>query len=136
MKTLLLITIFSSNVFKDYRIEFIECYNGDTCKFNIYLGMGVILTKQVVRLCDINAPEKHNKQIDAAEIAKQRLTILINMSDNIYLRIPQKHNCNDSSCDKKSKYGHWLGYIIVDNKNVNQILLDEKLVEEWKDKCI
>jgi len=138
MKLLLLLTLLSDPLLKDYNATLIECYDGDTCTFNIHFGLGVVLAKQTVRFCDINAPEiRPLKTRQEATKVRDNVVYLIRSARKVQLRIPQKRNCDDpDTCDDKGKYGRWLAYIIIDGNNLNQMLLDNGLVDEWKDKCI
>ena len=134
--TWLITFIALSTTFRDYDVKLIDCYDGDTCDFDIYLGMDVVIKKQTVRLCDINAPEIKPPTRKRATKIKEHVEYLIKRANIVKLRISQKRNCEFIGCDKKGKYGRWLGYIIIDGANLNQALLDNDLVQEWKEKCI
>jgi len=127
MKIALLLALLSSPT-KDYNATLIDCHNGNTCTFDIHLGLGVVLTKQTVRFCDINTPAETTK-------TKDNVLHLIKTARSVILRIPQKKNCTDN-CDDRGKYGRWLAYIIIDGNNLNQMMLDNGLATEWKEKCL
>ena len=118
-----------------YPANFVDCYDGDTCTFDLTLDqrnnvIGLGITEQVsivkhhqhIRLCDINAPELHPAPNTTAIKAKTDLINWIKAAKNIQLVIAQKPNCalTDPGCDEYEKYGRLLGYIIADGVNLNQ----------------
>ena len=96
-------------------------YDGDTVTLDIDLGFNHSMNNQKIRLFGINTPEVRGIEREAGLISKQRVKELI-LSKNVIL-ISHK--------DKKGKYGRWLGTIIVDGINVNQLLLDEGLAKPY-----
>jgi micrococcal nuclease len=132
----LLLTTQTGPAFKDYHATLVSCYDGDTCDFDINLGLDIVVKKQRVRFCDINAPEiRPLATREAATKVKDDVEYLIKRARSVLIRIPQKRDC-DFGCDEKGKYGRWLGYIIIDGTNLNQTMLDNGWVTEWKEKCI
>ena len=128
--------------FRSYQVVFHSCYDGDTCYFDFHLSasvglgisLGAVLPKQGVRFCDIDAPEMSGGTAEtkaAARQARDVLTKWISEAKVVRVDIPQKNNCDPAvhyNCDETEKYGRWLGYIYLDGTNVNQKLLDQKLV--------
>ena len=96
-------------------------YDGDTVTLDIDLGFNHSMNNQKIRLFGINTPEVRGVEREAGLISKQRVKELI-LSKNVTL-ISHK--------DKTGKYGRWLGTIIVDGINVNQLLLDEVLAKPY-----
>ena len=96
-------------------------YDGDTVTLDIDLGFNHSMNNQKIRLFGINTPEVRGVEREAGLISKQRVKELI-LSKNVTL-ISHK--------DKTGKYGRWLGTIIVDGINVNQLLLDEGLAKPY-----
>ena len=96
-------------------------YDGDTVTLDIDLGFNHSMNNQKIRLFGINTPEVRGVERKAGLISKQRVKELI-LSKNVTL-ISHK--------DKTGKYGRWLGTIIVDGINVNQLLLDEGLAKPY-----
>ncbi len=132
MKLFLLLSLFASAP-KVYPARFVECYDGDTCTFDITvsdeqqdlpfnLRQRIVLTKtnQKVRLCDINAPEMKGPANAAATKARDDLVDWIRNAKTLELQIAQRTSCADALCDKTEKYGRLLGWIVADGINLNQ----------------
>lgn len=139
--------ILSSTLFaQDYKVEFLRCYDGDTCYFNIVLedkhedlGMSVFhdskiyLKEQRVRFCDINAPEMHGSETEAATKARDTLSEWIRTAKTLTLQVPQKSTCvmGSGDCDSREKYGRWLGYVIADGVSLNARMVTEGLAQPY-----
>jgi micrococcal nuclease len=98
----------------DY-IEYVSCYDGDTCKFNIANLPDVFGQKLPVRLRGIDTPEirgKCNKEKELAYKARDFIRFLLNKAETIELR-------NIS----RGKYFRIVADIYADNKNVSEIML-------------
>jgi endonuclease YncB( thermonuclease family) len=127
---------------KSYPAQFKNCYDGDTCTFDLTLsdqvlevGLGIteriIITRanQTLRLCDINAPEIKPGPNPAAIKARDDLVTWITAARNVQILVPQKPNCipaPGTSCDSFEKYGRLLAYIVADDINLNQRQVTEK----------
>ena len=96
-------------------------YDGDTVTLDIDLGFNHSMNNQKIRLFGINTPEVRGVEREAGLISKQRVKDLILLKNVILI----------SHKDKTGKYGRWLGTIIVDGINVNQLLLDEGLADTY-----
>ena len=121
---------------KSYPAQFKNCYDGDTCTFDLTLsdqtfdvGLGItqriIITRanQTLRLCDINAPEMKPGPNPAAIKARDDLVKWITTAKSVQIQVPQKPNCTsppEISCDSFEKYGRLLAYIVADGVNLNQ----------------
>jgi len=120
----------------EYSASFVSCYDGDTCTFNVHLGMDVVLVDQHVRFCDVNTPEiRPLATREAATKARDALVGWLKEAKKVVLRVPQKKNCNvaagDTGCDKRGKYGRWLVYVLADTINLNQRLVTEGFAESY-----
>lgn len=117
---------------KVYPAQLVDCYDGDTCTFNIVvaekdvsLGQNLMqhitITRkdQRVRLCDINAPEMKGDAKVAATKARDDLLSWIRNAKTIELRAAQKNICEEETCDSIEKYGRMLGWIYADGVNLN-----------------
>lgn len=104
-----------------YRAIVTSVYDGDTLNVDIDLGFDVWLKNQTVRLYGINAPEMKGKDKPLGEKSRDRLRELV-LSKEIIL---------ETIKDKKEKYGRWLGVLTIDNKNINNLLLEEKLATSY-----
>ncbi len=89
-------------------------YDGDTARFHIELGFGVILHDQQIRLLGIDAPEVRGEERleglasrDALRSKIEGMTVII-----------KTHK------DKQGKYGRWLAEVFIGDLNVNQWMLD------------
>jgi endonuclease YncB( thermonuclease family) len=124
---------------KSYPAVFKECYDGDTCTFDLTLDdrtrdLGLGLTEQVilsrrnqkVRLCDINAPELKPGPNPPAIKARDDLVKWITGAKVLEVRVLQKSNCTDANCDEFEKYGRLLVYILADGVNLNQLQVTNK----------
>ena len=121
-----------------YDASWVDCYDGDTCRFNIHLGLNATLTSQTIRFCDINAPEMRGDDKVAGAKARDALRERLAQSTKVRLFVAQKANCNRSEvldCDKHDSFGRWLAYVIADGVNLNHWLLEQKLVGEYPKKC-
>lgn len=104
-----------------YRAYITNVYDGDTITCNIDLGFGLNLNKQKIRMFGINAPELRGDEHNDGIIIRDKLRQLI-MDKWVTLYTIK---------DRKGKYGRWLGIIVNDNTNINNILLQEELVKEY-----
>jgi len=115
-----------------YDVTYINCYDGDTCEFNIHLGMGVVLAHQAIRFCDVNAPEIRPLITRVAgEKTRDALRTWISTAKVVKVWVPQETNCSIGTCDKKEKYGRWLGYVIADGVNLNEKLISSGLAVSY-----
>lgn len=105
-----------------YRAIVTSVYDGDTLDVDIDLGFDVWLKNQTVRLHGINAPEMKGKDKFLGEKSRDRLRELV-LNKEILL---------ETIKDKKEKYGRWLGVLTIENKNINKLLLEEKLATSYE----
>jgi len=100
-------------------------YDGDTITVNINLGFGVVLSKQRIRLRDVNAPEVRGKEKIKGKISRDWLRSQI-LNQDIILKTYK---------DKKGKYGRWIGLIFLasnPNSCINAKLIIEGYAKEAK----
>tara|TARA_R110000796_G_scaffold19255_1_gene57846 strand:- start:6676 stop:7008 length:333 start_codon:yes stop_codon:yes gene_type:complete len=102
-----------------YKAKIISVYDGDTVTAQADLGFGVKM-KIKVRLAGINTPEVRGKE--RPEGLKSR--------DFLRNLILDKEVIIQTSKDKKGKYGRYIGVIYIDDKNVNEILVENNLAEK------
>jgi micrococcal nuclease len=98
-----------------------DVYDGDSITLDISLGLGVYLHNQKIRLLNIDAPEIRGEERPLGLQARDRLRLLI-LDRKVLVR---------TKLDRTGKYGRLLGTIYVDGVNINQLLLDEGLAEEY-----
>lgn len=105
-----------------YRATLVRCVDGDTCRFDIHLGMDVTLRNQSVRLCDIDAPEVRGETKHRAELARDALTTYLRRAKVLVLRVPQKKRC-EVDCDIRDRWGRLLATIFADGESVNDLMV-------------
>ena len=102
----------------EYKCELVRVVDGDTIDCSIDLGFKVYI-KERVRLAGIDTPESRTRnkvEKTWGLAAKYRLQELL--EDSFVLR---------TEIQKKGKFGRILGTIIVNDKNINEMLVEEKL---------
>tara|TARA_R100001509_G_C4879085_1_gene219457 strand:- start:408 stop:764 length:357 start_codon:yes stop_codon:yes gene_type:complete len=109
-----------------YKAKLIRVVDGDTIDAQIDLGFDVSIKKRI-RLWGINAPEKRSKdkrEVRAGKEVLRRLATILALSDGEFELIDHGDG----------KYGRCLGeiYIKTEERSVNQMLLDEGLVKEYR----
>ena len=104
-----------------YRAYITSVYDGDTVTCNIDLGFGIIINKQKIRIFGIDAPEMRGEDRDDGIIIRDKLRELI-LDKWIQLYTIK---------DKKGKYGRWLGIIVDNGININELLLEDELVTKY-----
>ena len=120
-----------------YEARFIDCYDGDTCDFDILLGIDVVV-RQRVRLCGIDAPEIRGEEKQQGKVAHAFVLEMLMAAQTIILQVPQRSNCQRSlrSCDVRGKYGRLLADVIADEQSVNRALLQAGLAELSPGPCV
>lgn len=109
-----------------YKIDVISVYDGDTLTADIYLGLGVLLLKEKIRLCGINAPEwRPLRTRKEATITRDRLLELVNTATVVEVLVPHEKF--------RDNFGRVLGYIVGDGVNLNYQLRDEGLAKPYRD---
>jgi micrococcal nuclease len=105
----------------EYKCKLDRVVDGDTIDAFIDLGFKVIL-KERIRLMGIDCPEsrtRNKKEKSWGLAAKARLEELLEEHENKFTLA--------SKLQKKGKFGRVLGTIIINGKDANQLLIEEKL---------
>jgi micrococcal nuclease len=109
-----------------FRIRVERVKDGDTIVASFYLGLGIWLNDQPVRLLGINAPEMKGETREQGEAVKVFLEKLLKEADDVILRTDE---------EKKGKYGRFLCTVLarVGDKwhNVNELLLKRGAAKEY-----
>jgi micrococcal nuclease len=109
-----------------FRVEPVKVTDGDTLVLNIYLGLGIWLNAQKVRLLGINAPELKGEERPMGLKVRDYLASVIQKSEGLIAR---------SDEEKKGKYGRFLMvlYAKLDGKwvNVNSMLVEKGAAREY-----
>lgn len=109
-----------------YRVKVDRVVDGDTLALSFYLGLGIWLNNQRVRLLGINAPEVKGESRELGLQVTQFLKGLIAKSDGIIVRTDE---------EKKGKYGRFLVVLYgrIDGKweNLNKRLVTVGAAQEY-----
>ena len=107
-----------------YKAKLIRVIDGDTIEASVDLGFG-LRYQMLIRLHGINTPETRTKDLiekKAGIAAKKRLKELMDNSKGNF--ILESHGIG--------KYGRCLGVLFIDEININKLLINEGLAEEYK----
>ena len=100
----------------EYSAKFLTNYDGDTIKFMVDLGFG-ILKKITVRLAGIDTPELRSKDKATKEKAYEaRSFVFKKLAD-------AKDIVVKTQKDKTGKYGRYIADVIVAGENLGDILV-------------
>ena len=109
-----------------HRIRVERVIDGDTIVASIYLGLGIWLNDQSVRLLGINAPEMRGEEKEQGIAVKEFLVKLLAEAEDVIVRTDE---------EKKGKYGRFLVTILAKHKskwhNVNDLLLKRGAAKEY-----
>lgn len=109
----------------NYKAEVTRVVDGDTVDAFIDLGFDMH-SKQRVRLYGINAPETRTRDLIEKRHGKAATKRLVEMLKE------NKNKCIiKTSLDKKGKYGRVLGTLFIDDKNLNETLVEEGYAETY-----
>jgi len=108
-----------------YHAEVCSVYDGDTCRLDIDLGMGVWIRNESVRLFGINAPEMRGDEKVAGKVSRDALRQWI-MGESIVI----KTIATRKGKDKKGKYGRYLAVLWAKNAADEWYNVNERLVTE------
>jgi len=102
----------------NYKATVVSVYDGDTCRLDIDLWIGIWKKNKKIRLARVNASELRRIERDAGVIARDRLRKLI-LDKPILLQTIR---------DGKGKYGRYFGKIFIE-VDVQLINVNDWLVE-------
>lgn len=100
-----------------YNANVTSVYDGDSITCDIDCGFGIILQKQKIGLYGINAPEIRGDLRQSGLISRDKLKDKI-LNKKILLKT------------KKVKNGKYFAIIYLENENVNDWLLENKLAKK------
>ena len=107
---------------KEYNVDYVTCYDGDTCTFDFDLGFG-ITSRQTIRWCDVDTPEiRPLKTRKRATEARDYVRALLKKAKRIVVDIQYKKNCEGKQCEART-FTRYLGYVYADGVNLNEVLL-------------
>jgi endonuclease YncB( thermonuclease family) len=134
----LLLAVLAQAQPRPYPAALVDCYDADTCRLDIHLGLGLVMTDQPVRLCDIDAPEMRVlEQKAAAIVARDWLLGQLRATPTIEVQVSQKRTCVASRgvCDQRDKYGRWLVYLVAGGVNLNRRLVELGYAKPYVEEC-
>ncbi len=101
-----------------YRAKIISVYDGDTVTALVDLGFG-ITNKIKIRLKGINTPELRGAERPRGLVSR----------DFLREKILDKDIIVETFRDKKGKYGRYIGTLWLDEKNINELLVEQGYAE-------
>ena len=117
-----------------YPAKFVKCQDGDTCTFDLQLGFGVQVTRDV-RFCGIDAPELNKGSVtekDYARGVKRWMENRLRRADRILVWIELKPRCLANNCEKYS-FHRVVGRPTVDGREVLADAIQWGIVESTGD---
>jgi len=107
-----------------YPASFITCYDGDTCTFDFNMGLHIELRDQVLRLCDIDAPEMRSLDREIAINSRDELIRMIATSTVVEVQVYGRDS-----------FGRWLGYVYGDDVDLNKRMVEQRRARPYRIKC-
>lgn len=101
-----------------YRAQIVSVYDGDTCRADIDLGLGIWVRNEKLRLLRINAPELRGEEKIAGKASRDFLREQI-LGKEVFI---QSHK------DKRGKYGRYLAEIWLEEAG-SWVNINDRLVE-------
>lgn len=108
----------------EYRARLIRVVDGDTMDVDIDLGFGIHFQERI-RLAGINTPETYGVKKDSEEYQLGKQAALF-----VEDKLEGKEFIIRTEKDSKGKYGRYIAIIIVDDVNLNDELVEQKLAEK------
>lgn len=103
----------------EYRCKIRRVVDGDTVDVDIDLGFGVWLQNERVRMFGIDTPESRTRD---------RIEKIYGLYAKGFLKDALGKECILRTMkDGKGKFGRILGTFIVDDVNINELMIEEKL---------
>lgn len=106
-----------------YRAIVSKVYDGDTITTDIDLGLNLWARKVKLRLYGIDTPEVRGPEREDGLVAR----------DWLREQILDKEVVIKTYKDKKGKYGRLLAEVWIDDRNINQELIERGLAEPYPD---
>lgn len=109
----------SPTAYKAYEVKYLECKDGDTCVFQLQLGLGMTKTEDV-RLCEVDTPEL--KTGEPGLDAKHWTQAVLQGAKEIRLFVPQKNCTKPNRCEKRS-FDRLMAWVMVDGHNLTDMII-------------
>lgn len=110
-----------------YPAEVERVIDGDTVVVDLYLGLGVVLDDQYVRLYGIDAWETKGEERSKGLLAKEYVIKRLKQG-KVEIEIRPEWGK-----DGKGKYGRWLGRVYVDGKDINTESVEKGHAREYEE---
>lgn len=112
-----------------YYASWLSCYDGDTCDFIVHLGLSVRL-RQRVRFYGIDTPELRGPSRERGIEVRDFVIDVLEAAHKIVLAVPQRRNCGKlEECDERGRYGRLLANVMVDDRSLNNLLINNGMAE-------
>lgn len=102
-----------------YRARIVSVYDGDTCRADIDLGMGIWLRNEKLRLLRIDAPEMRGEERPAGIVSRDFLRELV-LDREVFIQTKK---------DRRGKYGRYLAEIWLEEEPGRWTNVNDRLVE-------
>lgn len=101
--------------FFEYPVSNIRVVDGDTFECDIHLGLDITLSRQMIRMLGIDAPEKRGADKVEGEISKEALLSRIEESSDLFIRVGDEN---------RDSFGRCLGTLFDGEESINQWMID------------
>ena len=102
-----------------YRAKIVSVYDGDTCRADIDLGIGIWVRNEKLRLLRINAPEMRGKDKAAGTVSRDLLREWV-LGQEVFIQTKK---------DRRGKYGRFLAEIWLEEEPDRWVNINDRLVE-------
>jgi len=116
---------FANNIYAEnddclylYKANVVDVYDGDTITVDLDLGFNTWIKNERIRLARIDSPEVKGKEKILGKKSRDWLKEKI-LGKEILLRTIKSKKGTDS----KGKFGRYLGEIILDGENINDMMV-------------
>ena len=109
-----------------YQARFVECWDGDTCTFELQLAFGHRQSVDV-RYCDIDAPESHGSTRARGIEAKHWMVAHLAKAQEVVVVVPQKDPCTRQGQCARRSFNRVMGWVVADGVNLGTALVEAGL---------
>ena len=102
-----------------YSAVVVAVVDGDTIDVDVDLGFYVWIREQRIQLFGVDSPEPRGETKAQGDAATAYLDGLIGGKEIILRTIAGKDRA-----DRDELFGHWLGVVYLDGKNINEMMID------------
>lgn len=106
----------------EYKAIVRKVYDGDTIRADVDLGFGMWVMNKSFRLYGINAPEVRGVSIQEGYKSRDWLREQIPLGSEIIIKTKK---------DKQGKYGRYLVVLYLDDRNLNEEMINLGLAKKY-----